>query len=178
MVPLIIHLSHRESSKKSHPGAFWCSCYYINVQANNHTEESITVHVVAGVVLRKGNTFLMLEQAKDSAKGQWGLPAGKIRVDETAEQAAIREAKEESGYDVKIIQELGVYHPKLTGPVKHLFLAEVVGGEEELDPTEIASSAWLTLEEVDERKGNLRDGSIYTALVAATHVPRKLRTSP
>jgi 8-oxo-dGTP diphosphatase len=139
------------------------------MQANKQTEESIKVNVVAGVVLRKDNTFLMLEQAKESAKGQWGLPAGKIQAGETAEQAAIREAKEECGYDVKLVQELGVYHPKLTGPVKHIFLAEVVGGEEKLDPAEIASAAWLTLDEVEERKDKMRDSSIYTALVAAAN---------
>ena len=136
------------------------------MQANNPPTESIKVNVVAGVVLRQGDKFLMLEQAKASAKGQWGLPAGKIQTGETAEDAAIRETKEECGFDVTLIKELGVYHPKLTGPVKHIFLAEIAGGELELDPVEIASSAWLTLGEVDVLKDKLRDSSIYAALLA------------
>lgn len=40
--------------------------------------------------------------------GTWGLPGGARKQDETAEQAAIREADEEAGVPPEVVQVLGV----------------------------------------------------------------------
>ncbi|MEC4747433.1 NUDIX hydrolase [Methylomicrobium sp. Wu6] len=39
----------------------------------------------------------------------WAIPGGFVDVDETVEHAAIREAKEEVGLDVRLIALLGIY---------------------------------------------------------------------
>lgn len=46
----------------------------------------------------------------------WGLPGGKVDPGETAEQAAIRECKEETGADVELIELIhsGVIEKKYT----------------------------------------------------------------
>jgi 8-oxo-dGTP diphosphatase len=52
---------------------------------------------VSAAVLR-GNNILMIRREKDPFKGYWCLPGGKIRPNETIEEAMIREVREETGY--------------------------------------------------------------------------------
>ena len=40
---------------------------------------------------------------------KWGFPGGAIELGETPQMAAIREAKEENGLDVKVGRIIGVY---------------------------------------------------------------------
>jgi 8-oxo-dGTP pyrophosphatase MutT (NUDIX family) len=49
----------------------------------------------------QGNALFLRRAGDGDAAGQWCTPGGKIEGDETAEQAAIREIKEEIGYTVK-----------------------------------------------------------------------------
>ncbi len=39
----------------------------------------------------------------------WALPGGKLEENETTEECAIREMKEETGLEIKIVKLIGVY---------------------------------------------------------------------
>ncbi|MBM3127239.1 MAG: NUDIX domain-containing protein [Chloroflexi bacterium] len=61
----------------------------------------------------------------------WVLPGGGIERGETREQAAIRETREETGYEIAIDRLVGRYwHPQTPGggSIRHLFEGRVVGG--------------------------------------------------
>ncbi len=62
----------------------------------------------------------------------WVIPGGGIEKDESPEGAAVREAKEESGYDIKIIRKVAKYTHKGSGKINHLFEASMTGGEARL----------------------------------------------
>jgi 8-oxo-dGTP pyrophosphatase MutT (NUDIX family) len=62
----------------------------------------------------------------------WVLPGGKIEQNETPLQAAIRETKEESGFDVKITRKVAEYSYNST-KTQHLFKAKVIGGKPQLN---------------------------------------------
>lgn len=62
----------------------------------------------------------------------WVIPGGGIEKGETPRQAAIREAKEESGFDVKIIRQIAEYTHHRSGKINSLFEAVVVGGKARL----------------------------------------------
>ncbi|MBM3292564.1 NUDIX domain-containing protein [Candidatus Bathyarchaeota archaeon] len=89
-----------------------------------------------GILIQNASKYLLIKRAAEPDKGLWSIPGGLVQVGETLKQAAIREAKEETGLNVKIIKELG-YIDKIQhdekGKVKYHFviidfLAEVISG--------------------------------------------------
>ena len=52
---------------------------------------------------------LLVERGNEPYKGCWALPGGFMEMDETTEQCAIRELKEETGLDVREVRQIGAY---------------------------------------------------------------------
>ncbi|MBT3307486.1 MAG: NUDIX domain-containing protein [Alphaproteobacteria bacterium] len=48
--------------------------------------------------------FMCRSKQKDHAPGEWEFPSGRVENGETPEQAAIREALEETGLDIEIVK--------------------------------------------------------------------------
>jgi ADP-ribose pyrophosphatase YjhB (NUDIX family) len=89
--------------------------------------------LAAGVVAENGDGKIVLVlRGENPGKGLWGLPAGFMELNETVEQAAMRECLEETGLEVEIGNLLGVwsyYHNvKETSGVVVLYAARVVNG--------------------------------------------------
>ena len=57
-------------------------------------------------VIRDGKILLVLRDTEPQ-KGSWCLPGGYLQWDETAEEAVVRELKEETGLDGGVIRLLG-----------------------------------------------------------------------
>ena len=60
---------------------------------------------------------------------RWNIPGGGVEKGESPWEAAVREAKEESGLDVKIVKLLGIYNKPERNDIVFLFLCEKTGGE-------------------------------------------------
>ena len=61
----------------------------------------------AGGCISNHKGEVLLQRRGDTNK--WGFPGGAIELGETPQMAAIREAKEETGLDVKVGRIIGVY---------------------------------------------------------------------
>ncbi len=71
--------------------------------------------------------------------GQWCMPGGAMEAGESLSETCIREVREETGLEVRVIRLVGIYstpHRIVTYPdgnqwqiVSHNFEAEVIGGE-------------------------------------------------
>lgn len=61
-----------------------------------------------GAIIRNGNKILMAKNPKDP-RACWYSVGGRVRYDETAEEAVLREVKEETGLDCEI-ERLAVIH--------------------------------------------------------------------
>jgi ADP-ribose pyrophosphatase YjhB (NUDIX family) len=127
-------------------------------------KEVVMVPVVAGVVLRKGDKFLLVQEKNPRAYKLWNLPAGRVDVGDTIEQTAIKEAKEESGFDVRLIRELGIFQDTAQEAPKHPFEAEIIGGEIAFPADEILDARWFTLDEIENMKSELRGAWILKAI--------------
>lgn len=61
----------------------------------------------AGVLIIQDGKVLM-QRRQDNNK--WGFPGGLLELDETYEEAAIREAREETGLEIRLDYFLGIFH--------------------------------------------------------------------
>lgn len=84
-------------------------------------------------VVFKDNKILMVRENTD---GDWSLPGGWGDIGLTPSEVAVKEVKEESGFDVKVIKLLGVLdkkcHPHPPSPYhvyKIFFRCEIIGGQ-------------------------------------------------
>ncbi len=122
-------------------------------------EKTIKVEVVAGVIIKKDGKYLLLQEKQPKAYGLWNFPAGRVDVGESIEEAAIRETKEESGFDIELIRKVKIFHEKATDVVKHVFEGKIIGGELNPSKDEMLDGKWFTYEEVKEMRDKLRGGT-------------------
>lgn len=124
------------------------------------TEDKLyaSVEVIAGCVIKQDGKYLLIQEAEPKVYGLWNIPAGHVDKGESIEEAAIREAREESGFEVKLGPKLNVYHESITVPIKHIYEAHIVGGELNIPKDEILDGKWLTYDEVKSfsESGKLR----------------------
>ena len=89
--------------------------------------------VAVDVLIRKDDGYVFIKRKNEPYRGCWAIPGGLVEYGETVEQAAEREAKEETGLDVKLIRLVGVYSDPTRDPRGHCisiaYLAEAVSGE-------------------------------------------------
>lgn len=57
---------------------------------------------VGAVIVNEGK-MILVKRGVEPGKGKWSIPGGLVELGETVRSAAIREAKEETGLDVKIV---------------------------------------------------------------------------
>lgn len=81
----------------------------------------------------KDEKILLVQETTDNC---WAMPGGWADVGNVPSEVAIRETKEESGFDVKPIKVIGVYDANRIGrrleffhAFKIIFLCELIGGE-------------------------------------------------
>lgn len=84
-------------------------------------------------IIIKDSQIVLIKRLNDPHKNSWTLPGEFIEYNEKVEIAAVREAKEETGLDVKLNQLVGVYSDPSRDPRGHtvsvVYTAEIVNGE-------------------------------------------------
>lgn len=84
------------------------------------------------IILTNDGKVVLVKRSFDPYKDHWALPGGMVEYGETVEVAVIREAKEETGLDIKIERLVGVYSEPNRDPRGHFvsvcFLCVPVGG--------------------------------------------------
>lgn len=63
--------------------------------------------VGASAVVADGDGRILLQRRSDS--GNWALPGGGMDIGETLAECAVREVREETGFDVRIERIVGIY---------------------------------------------------------------------
>lgn len=85
---------------------------------------------VSGLVVNEKGEWLVVKKKYGGLKGKWSLPAGFVEGNETADEAVIRETREETGIDTLVKGLIGLR----TGVIKEeisdnllMFLLEPIG---------------------------------------------------
>jgi 8-oxo-dGTP diphosphatase len=111
-----------------------------------------TPKLMVDVVIPAEGGVVLIRRSNDPFEGQWALPGGFVEVGETVEEAAIREAEEETGLSVAIERLVGVYSDPERDPRGHnvsvAFLARIESGEPEA-ATDAAEVSILDPESVE-----------------------------
>ena len=113
-----------------------------------------------GVVYRReGDDVEILLAARRTRRGDlaWGLAKGGIEADESIEDAARREVREETGIDAEIEESLGdtryfyVWDEVRVRKVVHFFLMRAIGGDTTDRDDEMEDVQWFPLERALKR---------------------------
>ena len=107
------------------------------------------------VFTREAETkVLLIQRGNDPFKGKWAFPGGFMNMDETTEQCAIRELKEETGLGISQVNQIGVYSKVDRDPrgrtLSVAYLAIVDKPYEVKGQDDAAKAEWFLLKDLPE----------------------------
>ena len=128
-----------------------------------------TIVDIAAVVLRNDeDKFLLVQEGQPKVRGLWNLPAGHVDSGETPQQAAIREAFEETGFNIRLSSEAPIMDLFKPEDKRHFFIygGVITGGNLSIDGVEIMDANWYDVDEIAELHlvGKLRKSFVYDAI--------------
>jgi ADP-ribose pyrophosphatase YjhB (NUDIX family) len=98
--------------------------------------------VVTTLPITDDGRVVLLRRGIDPGRGQWAQPGGFLEVDETVNQAAIRETWEETRLLVEPGEIVGLYTRLEAAVVTIVFEARIVGGEAQTTPEALEVAAF------------------------------------
>ena len=115
--------------------------------------------VGVGAIVIDGDRVLLVKRAHPPIQGQWSIPGGVLEVGELVREAAVREAREETGLIVEPGDLLGVYDRVLRNAEQRVqyhyvlidFLCRPVGGTLQA-ASDAAEVRWFTRAELPALK--------------------------
>jgi 8-oxo-dGTP diphosphatase len=84
---------------------------------------------VGTVITRPNRDIVLVKRAIEPGYGKWVFPGGYVDRGEEVTLAAIREAREEAGLDVRLDHLIGIYSYAGRTPIIIVYAATLVGGE-------------------------------------------------
>ncbi len=96
---------------------------------------------------------LLIERGEEPFKGKWAFPGGFLKMDETAEQGALRELKEETSLSPYYIEQFHCFSAPDRDPRERVIsiaflalvkIAEVKGGDD------AAKAEWFAMDEIPQ----------------------------
>lgn len=110
-----------------------------------------------GVIYRRANVGIEVALTQTTRGPMWCLPKGRVEAEETLEQAALREVREETGLSGEICQPLRPIeysyqsrsddgHRQAVDKTVHFYLIEFRGGSVEDHDHEVADVRWFPLD--------------------------------
>ncbi len=100
---------------------------------NKSVKSDSPVLAVDAVIQMEDGNIIFIQRKNPPFQGQWALPGGQVEVGETVEEAIIREVREETGLNVKVVRLIGVFSDPQRDPRGHTvsiaYFVHLVGGE-------------------------------------------------
>ena len=126
------------------------------------------MQIIVGGIIEKEGKYLLVQEAKKKCYEKWNFPAGHLDFNESLEQGAIREIKEETGCDVKLDGVCYVANRILEDDLflMIVFNAKLIYENIEFDKEEILDVKWFDYDEiVNKMESMLRGNYVRTAVI-------------
>jgi 8-oxo-dGTP diphosphatase len=127
------------------------------------------------IIIESAGKVVLVKRAGKPSKGSWCLPGGHVEYKERIEDAATREAKEETGLNIKLLHILGVYSDPNRDPrgghaITTVFIAKPLSKIPK--PGDDAEEAkWIKLEGLPLKDLAFDHGKILKDYVKSTATP-------
>ncbi|GIO90949.1 MULTISPECIES: NUDIX hydrolase [Paenibacillus] len=119
--------------------------------------------MVVNVSIVHEDRVLLIQENKPLVRHKWSFPGGRIEKGEPIQAAAVREVKEETGYDVRLTGTTGVYE-FISSLNSHVvlfhFVGEMAGEALRPAPDEIQDSRWVRLQDLTSGHIDYRDAGV------------------
>ena len=109
-----------------------------------------------GVVVWKNDQVLLVRRGKAPRKNQWSIPGGAQELGETVKQGAMREVKEETGLDIKLVGLIdvvdGIFKDEFGVVGNHYTLVDLAAvwtGGEAVASSDALEIRWATISEAE-----------------------------
>jgi len=115
------------------------------------------IGVAAGVFIinDEGKVFLTKRSKQTTnERGTWEIPGGKVHFGETLQNAAKREAKEEYGIDIEILEQFPAQNHLIPEEKQHwvptCFLCKIIGNKQPkiMEPDKCDEIGWFAFDEL------------------------------
>ena len=108
------------------------------------------MNVIVNVIVKQDNKCLMVQENWGNVKGMWNFPAGHLDEGENIFDGAIREAKEETGYDVELTGLVNIQNVLYNNRhvILIMFEAKIIGGEINFDTNEIMNVEFVDIDKL------------------------------
>ncbi|RTQ93074.1 NUDIX domain-containing protein [Lysinibacillus telephonicus] len=108
---------------------------------------------VAGVVVNSKGQWLVVKKKYSGLKGVWSLPAGFVKVGETADEAVVREIMEETGIDCEVTGLVGFRSGVIRNEVSDnmaIFCCKPLNENQSIhiQELELSDARWITIDEL------------------------------
>ncbi|WP_040365458.1 NUDIX domain-containing protein [Bacillus coahuilensis] len=110
---------------------------------------------VAGLVINEKGEWLVVKKTYGGLKGKWSIPAGFVESSETADEAAIREVREETGILTEAIGLIGMRTGIINEEISDnmvVFQLKPLSAYIQVPKKEIMDARFLHPEEFDEHQ--------------------------
>lgn len=121
----------------------------------------------ASAMILKDNNILLGKRAIDPFMDYWNIPGGFLLYGEDPKAGARREAFEETGLDIEILDSVGIfmdeYGPQKLATINIAYTAKIIGGEEKAGD-DIKDLQWFSLDNLPENIAFLNDRMMLDTL--------------
>jgi ADP-ribose pyrophosphatase YjhB (NUDIX family) len=118
---------------------------------------TLPIATIVTMLIEHEGKYLLVQEAKEKRRNLWSLPGGDVEADEPILEAALREIKEETGYDVAITGML--YFDQLRSfardqrmnRYRFVFIGEIRdGSQKQQEDMHSIQSNWFSAAEIKE----------------------------
>lgn len=124
------------------------------------------MNIIVGGIIEKDGKYLLVQEAKEKCYKKWNFPAGHLEFNESLEQGAIREVKEETGCDVKLNGVCYIANRILDNDlfVMIVFSCELINENISFNENEILDVKWFEYDKIIDMSNELRGSYVKKAI--------------